>query len=57
MALEIAWPSGQVEIIPEVKPNQSIVVQEGKGIINAAPIIFAKAEQQPSPSPTPAQQP
>lgn len=57
LALEIAWPSGQVEIIPEVKPNQSIVVQEGKGIINAAPVIFAKAEQQPSPSPTPAQQP
>jgi hypothetical protein len=54
MTLEIAWPSGQVEIIPEVKPNQSIIVQEGKGIINASPIIFSRpAQPQPSPSPTP----
>jgi hypothetical protein len=56
MSLEIAWPSGQTDIIPDVKPNQSIVVQEGKGIINASPIIFAKPEPQPSPSPTPTQQ-
>jgi enediyne biosynthesis protein E4 len=53
MTLEIAWPSGQTDIIPEVKPNQSIAVQEGKGIINASPIVFVKPEQQPSPSPTP----
>jgi hypothetical protein len=56
MSLEIAWPSGQTDIIPDVKPNQSIVVQEGKGIINASPIIFARPEPQPSPSPTPATQ-
>jgi hypothetical protein len=56
VALEIAWPSGQVDIIPDVKPNQAIAVQEGKGIISASPIIFAKPEQQPSPSPTPTQQ-
>jgi hypothetical protein len=56
MSLEIAWPSGQTDIIPDVKPNQSIVVQEGKGIINASPIIFARPEPQPSPSPTPAAQ-
>ncbi len=55
VALEIAWPSGQVDIIPDVKPNQAIAVQEGKGIITAAPIIFAKPEPQPSPSPSPAQ--
>ena len=54
MTLEILWPSGQTDIIPEVKPNQSISVQEGKGITSAAPIIFARPEQQPSP--TPAQQ-
>jgi hypothetical protein len=55
MTLEIAWPSGQVDIIPEVKPNQSITVQEGKGIINAAPIVFVKPEQQPLPTPAPSQ--
>jgi hypothetical protein len=53
--LEIAWPSGQIDIIQDVKPNQSITVQEGKGIIAAAPIVFVKPEQQPSPSPPPSQ--
>jgi hypothetical protein len=56
LTLEIAWPSGQVDIIPEVKPNQAITVQEGKGVVSAAPIIFASPPPQPSPSPTPAQQ-
>jgi hypothetical protein len=55
MTLEIAWPSGQTDIIQEVKANQSIAVQEGKGIINATPIVFAKPAPTPSPSPTPAQ--
>ncbi len=49
LALEIFWPSGQKDTIPDVKPNQSITVQEGKGVTSAAPIVFAK----PSPTPTP----
>ncbi|MDT4955246.1 MAG: enediyne biosynthesis protein [Acidobacteriota bacterium] len=55
MTLEIAWPSGQTDIIQDVKPNQAITVEEGKGIIAAAPIVFVKPEQQPSPSPPPSQ--
>ncbi len=50
LALEIVWPSGQKDTIPDVKPNQSITVQEGKGVTSSAPIVFAK----PSPTPTPA---
>jgi hypothetical protein len=49
LTLEITWPGGQKDTISEIKPNQSITVQEGKGITLAAPIIFAK----PLPSPTP----
>jgi len=45
MTLEIAWPSGQTDIIQDVKPNQSITVQEGKGIVMAAPIVFVKPGQ------------
>ena len=52
MTLEIVWPSGQNDTIPDVKPNQSITVQEGKGIIAATPIVFAKAVT-PTPTPTP----
>jgi hypothetical protein len=53
MTLEIVWPSGQTDIIPDVKPDQSITVQEGKGITASAPIVFVKPEQQPSPQPSP----
>ncbi len=31
--LEIRWPSGQVDTLRDVKPNQQIFVEEGKGII------------------------
>jgi hypothetical protein len=51
--IEISWPSGGVDKIPDVKANQSLTVQEGRGITNAAPIIFARPEQKPSPTPTP----
>ncbi|HVQ38340.1 MAG TPA: ASPIC/UnbV domain-containing protein, partial [Pyrinomonadaceae bacterium] len=52
LSLEIIWPGGQKDTIAEVKPNQSIVVQEGKGVIAAAPIVFARpAPTPPTPSP------
>ncbi|HYJ46665.1 MAG TPA: CRTAC1 family protein [Pyrinomonadaceae bacterium] len=53
VTLEVEWPSGQKELIPDVKPNQAITIQEGKGITSAAPIVFARAEQPPQPSPSP----
>src|SRR5438270_884125 len=31
--LEIRWPSGQIDTIKDIQPNQQIFVQEGKGII------------------------
>jgi enediyne biosynthesis protein E4 len=39
--VEITWPGGHVDTLADVNANQSIVVQEGKGIISAQPIIFA----------------
>lgn len=42
--IEISWPSGGLDKIPDVKPNQALTIQEGKGITSAAPIVFAKAE-------------
>ena len=50
VSLEIVWPSGQKDSIPEVKPNQFITVKEGKGIISAQPIVLIKTG---SPSSTP----
>jgi hypothetical protein len=51
-SLEIAWPSGARDSLTELQPNQSITIQEGKGIIATAPIVFAR----PTPSPTPTPQ-
>ena len=36
LSLEIVWPSGQKDTITDIKPNQSVTVQEGKGITSAA---------------------
>jgi hypothetical protein len=50
--IEISWPGGQKETIPNIKPNQSIVILEGKGITNQEPIVFVHTPPAPSPSPT-----
>ncbi|MDQ3474195.1 MAG: CRTAC1 family protein, partial [Acidobacteriota bacterium] len=52
LSLEIVWPGGQKDTINELKANQSITVQQGKGVISSAPIIFAR----PAPTPTPTPQ-
>ena len=56
LSLEIIWPSGQKDTISDVKPNQSIIVEEGKGLLSATPIVFSKPAPTPTPTPTPAQQ-
>ncbi len=33
--LEIRWPSGQVDTLKDVKPNQLVFVKEGQGIVRA----------------------
>jgi len=33
--LEIRWPSGQVDTLKDVKPNQLIYVREGDGIVRS----------------------
>jgi hypothetical protein len=39
--LQIVWPSGLKETLADVKPNQTVTVREGKGIISAVPINFS----------------
>jgi hypothetical protein len=36
--VEIVWPSGHKDSISDVRPNQFITVQEGKGIVASQPI-------------------
>jgi len=52
LTVDIVWPGGQKETVVNIKPNQSIVVQEGKGVTSSAPIVFVPIVS-PSPSPTP----
>jgi enediyne biosynthesis protein E4 len=42
LALRIVWPSGKTDSMTGIKPNQFVTVQEGKGIISAQPIAFAR---------------
>jgi enediyne biosynthesis protein E4 len=41
--LEIRWPSGQVDTLKDVKPNQLIFVKEGEGIVRTAQFDRAKS--------------
>jgi hypothetical protein len=41
-SIEVVWPSGRVDVAPEVNANQFLTFQEGKGIIAAQPITFAR---------------
>jgi hypothetical protein len=52
LSLEVAWPSGAKQTVTDLKPNQSVTIQEGKGITASEPIVFVKVSQQPSPQPT-----
>ena len=52
LTVDVAWPGGQKESIANIKPNQSIVIQEGKGVTASAPIVFVLMPS-PSPSPSP----
>jgi hypothetical protein len=40
--LEIRWPSGQVDTLKDVKPNQVIYVKEGEGIVRTMQFPVAK---------------
>src|SRR6185437_499244 len=42
--LEIVWPSGRKESIPEIRPNQFITLKEGRGIVSAQPIAFSHSQ-------------
>jgi hypothetical protein len=51
-ALEVQWPSGQVDRIPATDANQTITIEEGKGIIKRTP--FQKSSAAPSTASAPA---
>ena len=41
--LEIRWPSGQVDTLKDVKPNQVVYVKEGEGITRTMQFSSAKS--------------
>ncbi|HEX8474122.1 MAG TPA: CRTAC1 family protein [Pyrinomonadaceae bacterium] len=53
VTLDIQWPSGAKMTLQQVKANQTLVIQEGQGIVKTEPIIFARVAAEPSPTPTP----
>ncbi len=55
VSLEIIWPSGHKDTLPDVKPNQFITVKEAKGIISAQAIVFSKTGSPQSSTPASSQ--
>ncbi|PWT93785.1 MAG: CRTAC1 family protein [Blastocatellia bacterium] len=54
VSLEVSWPGGQKETFQNLKPNQSITIQEGKGVTASTPIVFVPVPaSSPSPSASP----
>ena len=45
-AIEVQWPSGQVEKLPGTAADQIVTVQEGKGVIKSQP--YSKHAATPS---------
>jgi hypothetical protein len=41
VGLELVWPDGAKESIPNLKPDQFVTITEGKGVTAAMPIVFA----------------
>jgi hypothetical protein len=52
LTIEITWPGNQKDRIADVKPNQIVTVQEGKGATATEPIVFVPTPASPSPTPT-----
>ncbi len=48
--LEIRWPSGAVDTLKDVKPNQLIVVKEGTGIVRSATFVQPMKGSAPKPA-------
>jgi hypothetical protein len=53
VSMTIVWPSGQKDFIANLKPNQFVTAQEGKGVISVRPIVFSKTTSQNSPQSRP----
>jgi hypothetical protein len=53
LRLQIVWPSGHKDAVSDIKPNQIVTIQEGKGIVTAAPIHFSPEAPRPSAASTP----
>jgi enediyne biosynthesis protein E4 len=47
LTIEITWPGNQKDRIADVKPNQIVTVQEGKGAIATEPIVFVRTPAAP----------
>jgi hypothetical protein len=53
LTVDVSWPGGGKDSVSNIKPNQSIVIQEGKGVTTSTPIAFVLVPSaSPSPSPS-----
>jgi enediyne biosynthesis protein E4 len=48
-SIEVQWPSGQVDKLTDIKAGQTLVVEEGKGIVGARPYGKTWIPRSPAP--------
>ena len=53
LTIDVSWPGGQKDTISNIKPNQFVVIQEGKGATSQEPIVFVRTPPASSPTSTP----
>ncbi len=44
LKLQIVWPSGRKESLNDISPDQTVTVEEGKGIVSKQPIAFSGSQ-------------
>lgn len=40
-SIEVIWPGGRKDTLSDINANQSIAIQEGKGVVSTQPIVFS----------------
>jgi len=40
-SIEVIWPGGRKDTMSDINANQSITIQEGKGVVSTQPIVFS----------------
>jgi hypothetical protein len=47
--IEIAWPNGRTERLPAAAPNHTLIVEEGRGVVDRVPFRTRRTQTSAGP--------